>query len=443
MSDHKPMNVAMVGLGTVGSGVARILLEQTERIRHRSGGGIRIAHAIVRDPSKPRDVTLPKGILATSFDLMEDPSVDVVCELIGGTTTAGDIVRQALNAGKHVVTANKALLCEQGEELFQLAREKGRTICFEAAVAGGVPIIEAVSQSLAANQILSIEAIINGTSNYILTEMLDHNASYEDAVRKAQEKGYAEADPAMDVDGTDAAQKLTILAQLAFGTKVSLKEFPRQGIEQLSLADLKYADDLGFRIKLLATARLNQGRLEMHTQPTLIRSQLPMADVYDAYNMIQIEGDAVGKTWFSGMGAGQMATASAVVSDLIDLAVGRAQLTFPLLDLWRSRAPLPIMPTEEIQRRYYLRFHANDRPGTMAAITEVLGRLGISIASCIQHESEIKPPRAASGTGPQVSIVPLVIMTHETTEGQMLTADEELRRCDKIQPNYLRLPIRG
>ncbi|MCA8985424.1 MAG: homoserine dehydrogenase [Planctomycetaceae bacterium] len=438
MSDRQPMKVALVGLGTVGSGVARILLEQSERIRQRTGIGIEIVHAIVRDPSKPRDVSLPKGILATSFDLMEDPRVDVVCELIGGTTTAGDIVRQALNSGKHVVTANKALLCEQGEELFQLAREKGRTICFEAAVAGGVPIIEAVSQSLAANQITSIEAIINGTSNYILTEMLDRNVGYEDAVRKAQDKGYAEADPAMDVDGTDAAQKLTILAQLAFGTRVSLKEFPRQGIEALSLADLRYADDLGFRIKLLAVARLNKGRLELHTQPTLIRSQHPMADVYDAYNMIEIEGDAVGKTWFSGMGAGQMPTASAVVSDLIDLAVGRAQLTFPLLDLWGRRPPLPVLPAEEIERRYYLRFHANDQPGTMAAITNILGKLGISIASCIQHESEIKPTRGQGG-----GIVPLVIMTHTTTEGQMREADIELARCPCIQPNYLRLPIRG
>ena len=438
MSERQPLRIALVGLGTVGSGVAKILLEQAARITRRTGRGIEIQHAIVRDPSKARGVELPSGLLATSFELMEDPQVDVVCELIGGTDTAGDIVRQALQAGKHVVTANKALLCEQGDELFQLARDRGKAICFEAAVAGGVPIIEAVSQSLAANQITSIEAIINGTSNYILTEMLDHNASYEDAVRKAQQKGYAEADPAMDVDGTDAAQKLTILTQLAFGTKVSLKQFLKQGIEQLSLADLKYAQQLGFRIKLLAVAKLKKGQLEMHTQPTLIRQHLPMADVFDAYNMIEIEGDAVGKTWFSGMGAGQMATASAVVSDLIDLAVGRAQQTFPLLDLWKQSEPLPLLPAEEIERRYYLRFHANDQPGTMAAITSILGEHGISIASCIQHETEIKPAR---GTAP-ASIVPLVIMTHTSTEGQMRAADTQLAKCPCIQPNYLRLPIR-
>ncbi len=438
MADLQPLRVAIVGLGTVGSGVAKILLENSQHIARRSGREIDVVFAIVRDPTKPRGVTLPDGVLATSFELMESPEIDVVCELIGGTTTAGDVVRQALNAGKHVVTANKALLCEQGDELFQLAREKGKTICFEAAVAGGVPVIEGLSQSLAANQIQSIEAIVNGTSNFILTEMLDHQSSYEDAVARAQEKGYAEADPTMDVDGTDAAQKLTILAQLAFGTKASLNDFPRQGIDKLKLADLKYADELGYRVKLLAVAKRNGDFLELHTQPTLIHDNLPMAAIYDAYNMIEIEGDAVGKTWFSGMGAGQMPTASAVVSDLIDLAVGRAQQTFPLLDLWGQSEPLRILPAEKIERRYYLRFHAIDQPGTISSIATILGNHEISIASCIQHEFEIHP--ADSGEG-KASIVPFVVITHTTTEGQMRAADEELIQCDAIEPDYLRLPI--
>lgn len=438
MASQKPLRVAIVGLGTVGSGVAKILLGNSEHIRQRAGMGIEIVSAIVRDPTKPRGVKLPEGVLETSFNLIEAPEVDVVCELIGGTTTAGDVVRQALNAKKHVVTANKALLCEQGNELFQLARENGKTICFEAAVAGGVPVIEGVAQSLAANKIQSIEAIVNGTSNYILTEMLDHNTSYEDAVTKAQEKGYAEADPKMDVDGTDAAQKLTILAQLAFGTKATLSDFPRQGIDKLDLADLKYADELGYRVKLLAVGRRNEGFLELHTQPTLIRKNLPMAAVYDAYNMIEIEGDAVGKTWFSGMGAGQMPTASAVVSDLIDLAVGRAQQTFPLLDLWGDSEPLPILPAEDIQRKYYLRFHAIDQPGTISSIATILGNHGISIASCIQHEFEIQQGVSEDSSE---SVVPFVVMTHTTTEGQMRLADQDLANCDAIQPNYLRIPI--
>ncbi|MBL4884031.1 MAG: homoserine dehydrogenase [Planctomycetaceae bacterium] len=437
MANQQPLRVALVGLGTVGSGVAKILLENSEHIKQRAGREIEIVSAIVRDPTKTRNVKLPEGILATSFDLIEAPEVDVVCELIGGTTTAGDIVRQGLTANKHVVTANKALLCEQGDELFQLAQQNGKTICFEAAVAGGVPVIDGVAQSLAANKIQSIKAILNGTSNYILTEMLDHNTSYEDAVSKAQDKGYAEADPKMDVDGTDAAQKLTILAQLAFGTKASLSDFPRQGIDELNLADLKYADELGYRVKLLAIARRNNGFLELHTQPTLIRKNLPMAAVYDAYNMIEVEGDAVGKTWFAGMGAGQMPTASAVVSDLIDLAVGRAQQTFPLLDLWGQSEPLPILPAEKIERKYYLRFHAFDQPGTISSIATILGNHGISIASCIQHDFEIQ-----SG-GSAASVVPFVVMTHATTEGQMRAADEELANCNAIQPDYLRLPIQG
>ncbi|WP_339742457.1 homoserine dehydrogenase [uncultured Rubinisphaera sp.] len=438
MSDQQPMRVAMVGLGTVGSGVIKILFEQAERITRRAGRPIVVESVVVRDPTKVRSVNLADDLIDTSLDVIEHPDVDVVCELIGGTTTAGDIVRQALQAGKHVVTANKALLCEQGDELFQLAREQKRAIGFEAAVAGGVPIIEAVSQSLSANQITSLEGILNGTSNFILTEMLDRNVSYEDAVANAQKKGYAEADPAMDVDGTDAAQKLTLLAQLAFGTKADLKQFPRQGIDKLDLADLKYADTLGYRIKLLAVARLTGGSLELHTQPTLIRKYQPMADVDDAYNMIELEGDAVGKTWFAGMGAGQMPTASSVVSDLIDLAVGRSQKTFPLLDLWQSQKPLPILPADEIKRRYYLRFHAVDEPGTMAAVANILGENGVSIASCIQHESE-----SSVKTSPkEPKIVPLVLMTHICSEGQMKAADRALLECSRIKKNFLRLPIR-
>ncbi len=433
MAEQQPMRVAIVGLGTVGSGVVKILLEQAERIQRRTNRKIEVVSVIVRNPTKTRSISIADDLIDTSLDVIEDPEIDVVCELIGGTTTAGDVVRQALQAGKHVVTANKALLCEQGDELFKIAREQKRAICFEAAVAGGVPIIEAVSESLSGNQITSIEAILNGTSNYILTEMLERNASYEDAVAMAQKKGYAEADPSMDVDGTDAAQKLTILTQLAFGTKVDPKQFLRQGIDKLELTDLQYADELGYRVKLLAVARLDSGALEMHTQPTLIHKHQPMAEVYDAYNMIELEGDAVGRTWFAGMGAGQMPTASAVVSDLIDLAVGRAQLSFPLLDLWQKQKPLPVLPAEDIQRRYYLRFRVKDEPGVMAALTTILGENGISINSCIQHETDpVSPP----------STVPLVIMTHECTEGQMRAADAALSECPKILNPFLRLPIR-
>jgi len=433
MPDTKPLRIAVVGLGTVGSGVVKILLEQPEMIAHRAGRPIEVVGVIVRNPTKKRSVKISDDLIDTSLDLVTDPDVDVVCELIGGTSIAGDVVRQALEAGKDVVTANKALLCEQGEELFELAREQKRAIGFEAAVAGGVPILEAVTESLSGNRIRSIEGIINGTSNYILSEMLDNNTSYEDAVAKAQKKGYAEADPTMDVNGTDAAQKLTLLAQLAFGKKATLADFPRQGIDKVELSDLKYADELGYRIKLLAVARLNDGALELHTQPTLIPQGQPMAEINDAYNMISLEGDAVGKTWFAGMGAGQMPTASAVVSDIIDLAIGRAQLTFPLLDLWQEPSPLTILPPEKIRRRCYLRINARDKPGTLSKIAAILGENGISIATCIQHKSSAKDDPA---------FVPLVITTHMSDEGQLRSADKALIESSNIDPHYLRLPIR-
>lgn len=430
------LNVAIAGLGTVGSGVAHLLVEQAKRITERTGHNIQLVAAVVKDLSKPRSISLPDDVLTTSLDRVFADDIDIVLELIGGTTLAYEIVAKSLRAGKHVVTANKALLCERGSELFAIAREHNVTIAFEAAVAGGVPIIEAVAQSLSANQVTSMQGILNGTCNFILTEMFERDVSYEDAVKLAQEKGYAEADPSMDVEGTDAAQKLTILTQLAYGTKVPLSEFIVQGIDTLDLDDLKFADMLGYRIKLLATARLTEGQLEMHTQPTLIRQQRPMADVADAYNMVEVEGDAVGRTWFSGMGAGQMPTASAVVSDVVSLAVGRAQLTFQHLNLWGQQEPLAVLPAEKIERRYYLRFNAVDKPHTLADITHILGTNEISIASCVQHET-VAPH--GEETEP---LVPLVIMTHTTTEGQMSAADKQLAASDKVRAPYVRLPIR-
>ena len=425
--------IAIVGLGTVGSGVAQILLQNQEQVAHRAGQPIELTHAIVRDLKKERSVALPDGIVTDNCDVAFGDDVDIVLELVGGTTFAKDIVIRALQSGKDVVTANKALICEHGDEIFDLARKNGRTIVFEAAVAGGVPIIEAVSQSLSANRITKIQGILNGTCNFILSEMFEQGQSYEEALSKAQQLGYAEADPFMDVSGTDAAQKLTILTQLAFGTKVHTSEFLVQGIDTLGLHDLVNAAALGFRIKLLATAKVIDGQLELHTQPTLIRESRPIADVAGAYNMIEVVGDAVGETLFSGMGAGQMPTASAVVSDVIDLALGRAQLTFGHLDLWGKREPMPILPKEKIHRRYYLRFQVQDKPHTLADIADILGRHDISISSCLQSEmDEITND----------SNVPLIIMTHQTFEGNMIAADEELSKLDSIEFPYVRLPLR-
>ncbi|HUG91393.1 MAG TPA: homoserine dehydrogenase [Planctomycetaceae bacterium] len=435
-----PLKIAIVGLGTVGTGVARVLLEHPDRIARRAGRPIRIGRVAVRDPRKARDVALPDGTISGDVrTVIDDPDIDVALELMGGLEPARRVVADLLRSGKDVVTANKALIYEHGDELFALARETGRTIAFEAAVAGGVPIIQAVGQALAANQITSIEGVLNGTSNFILTEMAGHGRPYAEALALAQEKGYAEADPSMDVDGTDAAHKLVILAQLAFGTKVRLEEFPRQGIDTLELADLNVAAELGYRVKLLAVARLEHGRLEMHVQPTLVRMGRPLAEVDGVYNRIGLRGDVVGKVWFTGMGAGQMATASAVVSDLIDVASGRAALTFPRLDLWHEQPPYPVLPADRIERRYYLRFNVEDRPHVFADIADILGRHGISLASIIQHEAP--EPDDEDADPSEVPTVPVVVMTHRTAEGRIRTADRELDRLSAIHPPRVCMPV--
>ena len=431
------LRVGLIGLGTVGTGVARLLTEQAARLERRSGRRIELRRVAVHKLSKPRTIELPPGIVGSDpLAVATDPDVDVVVELIGGLEPARTVILAALEAGKDVVTANKALLCAHGPELFSRARELGRCIAFEASVAGGIPIIAVLGQSMAANQVQSIEAIINGTSNFILTQMFQCGQSYEDAVESAQQLGYAEADPTMDVDGSDAAQKLTILAQLAFGTRVPFGAFPVQGIDTIELADLKYAHELGYAVKLLATARLMNGRLEMHVQPTLVRHGRPLAEVNGAYNMIALTGDAVGQTWYSGPGAGQMPTASSVVADLIDVAVGRAQHTFRRLDLWGEHPPLERQPEEAIFRRYYLRFNVEDRPHVMADITDVLGRNQISLASVIQHEAP-----ELDEDGPAVPLVPLVIMTHRTTEGQLRTARRELADLECLRQPLICMPV--
>ncbi|WP_146511223.1 homoserine dehydrogenase [Thalassoglobus neptunius] len=434
MSDS--LRVGLIGLGTVGSGVAQILTEHAQRTAQRAGRPIEITGIAVRDASKPRPVDLAGIPVSTDpLSLAKSPDNDVIVELIGGLSPAKEIVETALEAGKDIVTANKALLCEHGNTLFSKARESGRTIAFEAAVAGGCPVIAAIGQAMSGNQIVALEAILNGTSNFILTQMLENSVSYEDAVAEAQAMGYAEADPSMDVEGTDAAQKLGILTQLAFGERLTPDMFPVQGIDELLLEDLRFADELGYAIKLLATAKLVDGCLELHTQPTLIRHSRPLAQTNGPYNMIELTGDAVGKAWFSAMGAGQMATASAVVADLVDVAVGRAALTFRRLNLWQTEQQFQYQNLEEIKRRYYFRFHVEDLPHVIADIADILGRNRISLSSVIQKEvsdeqDPSKPP-----------IVPLVFMTHLTTEGKVRAAAKELNQVSSVRPPWLCLPV--
>lgn len=435
---HQPVQVAIVGLGTVGTGVARVLLTHADRITRRAGRPVTLTRAVVRDATKPRGIELPAGLLTTDVrKVVDDPEVQVAVHLVGGIHPAREIMLDLLAAGKDVVTANKALLCEHGDELFARARELGRTIAFEAAVAGGIPIIATVGQCLAANQITSIAAILNGTSNYILTQMVREDWPYAEALRRAQQLGYAEEDPTLDIDGTDAAQKLVILTQLAFGVKTPLAAFPRKGIDTLDLSDLRYAAELGYTVKLLAVSRLVDGQLEMHVQPTLVRHHTPLAEVHGPFNAIALTGDVVGDTWYSGPGAGQMPTASAVVADLIDTIVGRTRLTFPRLEIWRASPPYALQPSGKISSRFYLRFNALDRPHVLADIADILGRNDISIASVIQHEAPEHGP-ADGGAGRHV---PLVIMTHLTSEGQLQSAEEQIGRLQSITPPQVRMPV--
>ena len=430
-------NVAIVGLGTVGSGVARLLLDHGDRTARHAGRTMWLKKAVVRDLSRPRDVKLPEGVLTDSLqDVIDDDEITVVAQLIGGLEPARTIMLSLLESGKDIVTANKALLAEHGPELFTRARELGRSIAVEAAVAGGIPIIANISQCLSANQIRSLEGILNGTSNFIVTQMDENGASYDDVVREAQELGYAESDPTMDVDGTDAAQKLAILAHLAFGATVDWSQIPRTGIDGLNPEDLLYAQKLGYRIKLLAIANLAQDGLELSVSPTLVPVGTPLAEVRDAYNAIQVIGDAVGPVFYHGLGAGQMPTASAVAADLIDTAVGRTRLTFHTLEYFSIDQPprVKLRDGDTSTGRYYFRLSVSNHPGTLASIAAVLAQHGISIASVIQHEGR--------EGGPQRDPVPLVIMTHVATEGEARVATDDIQALASVKGPVVRLRVK-
>ena len=432
----RTVGVALLGLGTVGTGVAKLLLYHRDRIARRAGLVLELRHVLVRDTRKTRGASVPVMLLATDLEqICGDPTTQIAVELWGGISPARETILKLLDAGKDIVTANKALLAEHGPEIFDRAHKLGRSIAFEASVGGGIPIIAALSESLAANQITSISGILNGTSNYILTAMAESGDSYAAALRRAQELGYAEPDPTLDVDGTDAAHKLAILAQLGFGSRVSTSQIVRQGIDRLDAADVRYADELGYAIKLLATARLTSGAIELRVAPTLVRHRTPLAEVRGAYNAIRVVGDAVGDTLFYGRGAGQMPTASAVVADIIDTALGRAQLTFNTLRLWTDgEGTLPIAPPAQIHGRYYLRFLAADRPGVLAQIASVLGLHGISIASVIQHEPQSETEGA---------LVPLIIMTHQAVEANITQAIAEIDRLSSVRPPSVCMRVEG
>lgn len=425
------VKVALFGFGTIGAGVAKILLRQPDRICRATGKKVELARICDKDTATVRDIELPPGLLTDDVEsIFSNPEIKIGIELIGGLEPARTFVLKLLENGKDVVTANKALLAEHGPELFDAARKHGRTIAFEAAVCGGIPILSALSTALQANNLQSITAIANGTCNYILSQMESGKTAYQDAVRQAQELGYAEANPAMDVDGTDTVQKLSILAQLGFGAAVDWRKVPRLGIESVDAIDFKYAKELGYRIKLLAVARRCDEGLELHVSPTLVKKDNPLAQVRDAFNAVRVVGDSVGPVFFHGLGAGQLPTASAVVGDLIDTVLGRTALTFKALNLWQNdESSLPIKRPESFYGKSYLRFSVDDQPGVMHDISGILGRHQISIASIIQHE---KGENAV-----------VILTTHDVCETNLAEAIAELESLPVVHGKVVRMRVQN
>ena len=408
---ESPIGICLLGCGIVGSGVVKILTEQAELLRRRAGLRFDIRHVVVRDLEKHSS----QGDLPLTVDAqaaIDDPKVQIVLELIGGTTPAGMWVERALKLGKAVVTANKSLLAARGPELFALARRHNTCIAFEASCGGGIPIIDALQRGLVANRIDALVGIVNGTCNVILTRMTRNGWSYQEALAEAQRLGFAEADPTLDVSGRDAAQKLAILASLAFNAKVSEADLHVEGIDTLSPIDIQFASELGYVIKLLAIGeRDSDNRLALRVHPTLVHKTDVLAEVSGSFNAISVYGNAVGHALFYGRGAGQLPTASAVVADLVGVATGTVPLAFKHLNIFPdSASPAVILPIEQLKSRYYLRLTARDLPGVMAQVTHALGQQDISLSAISQHETE------------DSQFVPVVITTHMAREGAIRAA---------------------
>jgi homoserine dehydrogenase len=423
----KEIGVGLLGIGTVGGGVLKIFRQNQAGLEAKAGCRLKIAAVADRDVSTPRaGLTLTEWPLTTDVErVLADPATSVVIELIGGLEPARTFILRAIAAGKHVVTANKALVATHGPELFEEARRRGVLLGFEAAVAGGVPIIRSLRDGLAANRIVSLYGIVNGTSNYILTRMTEEGREFAEALREAQAAGYAEADPTLDIEGIDSAHKLQILASLAFRTGVELKGIHTEGITRVSSEEIANARELGYRIKLLAIAKATEGGLEARVHPTMIPAAAPLSAVSGVFNAIFVSGDAVGDQMFYGRGAGQMPTASAVWSDAIEiarrLAHGHGALPedLPLVH-GPDAGGLRLRPMEDIRSAYYLRVMALDRPGVLSQVAGVLGHHEISIRSVLQKERH------------DVAAVPVVMMTHEARERNMRAALEAIDRLPVV-----------
>ncbi|MDA8162037.1 MAG: homoserine dehydrogenase [Desulfobacteraceae bacterium] len=409
------INVGVLGFGTVGSGTAQILMNQAQLLRERSGVGIRLRRICDRNIAGPRGLDVPDGVLTDDVNaLLDDPELDIFVELIGGIEPARQFILSAIEKGKHVVTANKALLATCGHEIFQAAERRKVGLGFEASVGGGVPVIKAVREGLVANSLHTIMGIMNGTANYILSRMTDEGLAFGDVLKEAQTLGYAEADPTFDIEGIDTAHKLAILATLAFGTRVEMSDIYIEGISSISPVDIEFASGFGYNIKLLAIGRRIDGGLELRIHPTMIPKSHLLAQVGGAYNAFYLIGDAAGKIMLYGLGAGKMPTGSAVVADIVDiarsLAMGIERLTLPAGVPFGALSLLKKRSMDLISGRYYFRFSAVDRPGVLARIAGVLGEFGISIASVVQKGRR------------QGASVPIVMLTHEAQETRVRDA---------------------
>ena len=420
----KTFNVGLIGMGTVGTGVARILLEKDSPLLEKLDCVPVLKGIADCNPDAKTKLNLSPDIFFTNDAkaLLNNPDIQVVVELIGGLHPAKEIIMTALEKGKDVVTANKMLLALHGSELFSKARQHGKSISFEASVGGGIPIIAALRDGFIANRIESIFGIVNGTTNYILTKMTKENVKYSDALAEAQKLGYAEKDPTMDVEGIDSSHKLAILARIGFGVNIDYNRIYHEGISTIDLADIWYAHELGYTLKLLAIAKKPGNMIELRVHPTLLPHDHPLSSVNGVFNAICVNGSAVGETMLYGRGAGQMPTASAVVADLVDVALGRAGITFNAMKTFSGgRENIPIADILKIKTRYYLRFSVVDKPGVLAKISGVLGNYEISIASVIQHKAR------------ENGNVPLVMMTHLAEEGNLQKALTEIKRLDVIK----------
>lgn len=428
------VSIGIIGYGTVGTGVVRILLQKHRELQKRLGFPLVIRRIADINIKRKRNIRLPKGVLVADGEkVINDPDIDIVVELIGGIHPAKEYILKAILKGKHVVTANKLLLAKKGAEIFRASKENNIEVGFESAVAGGIPIIKVLRESLIGNRIQSVYGIINGTSNYILTKMTEEGIDFSTALREAQEFGYAEADPALDVGGGDSAHKLTLLASLAFGVPVSFKKVYIEGITHITPQDISFASELGYTIKLLAIAKKTNRDVELRVHPTMLPRGHLISNISGVFNAVYVEGDAIGPALFYGKGAGEMPTGSAVVSDIADIARNiRAGSLSRIQGLGMPEEPLlRIKSMDDVMSRYYLRLNALEKPGVLSRISGILGDNNISIKSVIQKGRE------------KERAVPVVMMTHEANERNMIRALKVINRLPIVSGKVMYIRVEG